>query len=375
MQVKQFLIKSPHAFDVGVLDSANLVLAFADRFLLETKDISQHFKKSFPNARIVFCSTAGEIQGTEVYDNTIAVTAITFEKTKVKTALVNIRDFKGSLDAGAHLLKVLSGEGLKHVLVLADGGLVNGSDLVRGMNSNTPSGVSVSGGLAGDGDRFQKTLVGLDDEIEAGNIVAIGLYGDNLLVGHGSNGGWDSFGPYREITKSNANVLYELEGKSALGLYKQYLGDQAEGLPGTALLFPLSLIIHEDSEPVVRTILAVNEVDGSMTFAGNMPKGAKARLMKANFDKLIDAASDAATNSFTPFKNHKPTLAILVSCVGRKLVLNQRVYEEVESVQQVLGADTVLTGFYSYGEISPLLKSNGCALHNQTMTITTLTEL
>jgi hypothetical protein len=375
MQIKQSLIINSGGFNAEPFEDANLVLVFGDRFLLDKPGIYDNFKKAYPQAPVVFCSTSGEIQGTEVYDDTIAVTAIAFKKTKVKAAIVNIKDFTGSLEAGAHLLKLLAAPDLKHVLVMADGGLVNGSDLVQGMNSAAPAGVSVSGGLAGDAARFEKTLVGLNEQIGTGNMVAIGLYGNSLLVGHGSNGGWDPFGPYRTITKSRANVLYELEGKPALELYKQYLGQQAAGLPGTALLFPLSLITAEDSEPVVRTILAVNEADGSMTFAGNMPEGAKARLMQANFDKLIDAASGAAANSFTPFKTHQPALAILVSCVGRKLVLNQRVFEEVESVQQVLGAGTALTGFYSYGEISPLLKSNGCALHNQTMTITTLTEI
>ncbi|MFI4963430.1 MAG: FIST signal transduction protein, partial [Legionellales bacterium] len=180
---------------------------------------------------------------------------------------------------------------------------------------------------------------------------------------------------YRKITKSRSNVLYELEGKSALALYKQYLGELASGLPGTALLFPLSIKLEENSEPVVRTILSVNEEDQSMTFAGDMPEGAQARLMKANFDRLIDAASEAATSSYTPFANHKPELALLISCVGRKLVLDQRVDEEVESVRNILGPEAFLTGFYSYGEISPLKESTKCSLHNQTMTITTFSEV
>ncbi|MDB5283385.1 MAG: hypothetical protein JWO06_2460, partial [Bacteroidota bacterium] len=317
----------------------------------------------------------GEILNNEVSDDTLAITAIQFEKTEIKTTLVNIRDFANSYEAGKHLPDALNGNDLKHILVLADGQLVNGSELVRGINTNLPSNITVSGGLAGDGPRFQKTLVGLNNNITEGNILAIGLYGKNLVVGHGSNGGWDSFGPYRKITKSVSNVLYELEGKSALDLYKQYLGDLASGLPGTALLFPLSIITDEDSEPVVRTILSVNEDEHSMTFAGDMPEGAQARLMKANFDRLIDAASGAAASSFAPFGTHKPQLALLISCVGRKLVLDQRVDEEVESVRSILGPDTYMTGFYSYGEISPLKNSGSCQLHNQTMTITTFSEI
>lgn len=374
MKIKQYQLKGDWKIN-DLVEKAVLVLVFGERGLIETNDISEKFKASFPAANIVFCSTAGEILDTGVNDNTLAVTAIEFDKSTIKTSLSNISDFKDSYTAGKHLVEALEHDNLRHIIVLADGQMVNGSELVRGMNETLPDKVTISGGLAGDGSRFQKTLVGLDSNIVAGNIVAVGLYGNSLVIGHGSNGGWDSFGPYRKVTKSKSNVLYELEGKSALELYKQYLGDLAEGLPGTALLFPLSIKINDSSEPVVRTVLSVSEEEQSMTFAGDIPEGSMARLMKANFDRLIDAASGAATNTFAPFNGMQPELALLISCVGRKLVLDQRVDEEVESVRDILGEKTFMTGFYSYGEISPLTKSNKCELHNQTMTITAFSEI
>jgi hypothetical protein len=374
MKIKQYQLKEGQEIP-DVAEGAQLVLVFGDKALIAGKDIAAKFQHNFPKANVVYCSTAGEILNNEVSDNTLAVTAIEFEKTEAKTNLVNIANFKDSYSAGKHLVEELQHDNLRHILVLADGQLVNGSELVRGMNENLLPKVTISGGLAGDGPRFQETLVGLNSNIVSGNIVAVGLYGDHLIVGHGSSGGWDSFGPLRRVTKSKSNVLYELEGKSALDLYKQYLGELASGLPGTALLFPLSIKLEDDSEPVVRTVLSVNEADHSMTFAGDIPLGSQARLMKANFDRLIDAASGAATNTFTPFKGMQPELAILISCVGRKLVLDQRVEEEVESVRNILGEKTFMTGFYSYGEISPLMKSPKCELHNQTMTITAFSEI
>jgi hypothetical protein len=374
MKIKQYQLKENQQLP-EIVENAQVVLAFGERALIEQQGIFEGFRKSFPKANIVFCSTAGEILDTQVSDNTLAVTAIEFEKTRTETTVTNIGNFKDSFSAGKQLVESLQHDNLRHIIVLADGQLVNGSELVRGMNQLLHESVTISGGLAGDGARFQKTLVGLNANIIAGNIVAIGLYGDNLVVGHGSSGGWDSFGPFRRVTKSKSNVLYELEGKSALDLYKQYLGDLASGLPGTALLFPLSIKTDDDSEPVVRTVLSVNEAEHSMTFAGDIPLGSQARLMKANFDRLIDAASGAASNTFTPFNGMQPELAILISCVGRKLVLDQRVEEEVESVRGILGDKTKLTGFYSYGEISPLMKSNKCELHNQTMTITAFSEI
>jgi hypothetical protein len=165
-----------------------------------------------------------------------------------------------------------------------------------------------------------------------------------------------------------------MDGRNALDLYKKYLGEHAKELPSSGLLYPLSLRIAENTTPVVRTILAVDENEKSMTFAGDVPEGAYARLMKANFDRLIDGAIGAAKVTSGMLASSPAELAILISCVGRKLVLKQRVEEEVEGVRDVLGRQPVLAGFYSYGEISPFTPNAKCELHNQTMTITTLSE-
>lgn len=373
MKIQQYKAETGQKLNLTSDKNVNLVLVFADRERLES-DIASEMGSVFPNANIVFCSTAGEIMGNSVSDGTISVTAVEFEKTGVKSALVNMKDYTDSSAAGKDIVEKLNGDKVRHILVFADGGMVNGSDLVKGMNESLPSGVTISGGLAGDGTQFAKTLVGLNRDIQVGNIAAIALSGDDLEVSCSSRGGWDSFGPDRKITKSEANVLYELDGNSALSLYKKYLGDLADQLPGSALLFPISIRVGEQSQPLVRTILSINEEDQSMTFAGNMPEGAYARLMKANFDRLIDAASGAAETCFTAFNSTAPQLAILVSCVGRKIVLGQRIDEEVESVREGFGKETAMAGFYSYGEISPLGGFLGCELYNQTMTITAFRE-
>ena len=353
---------------------AKLVLLFGNTSLLKDKSHYNDIKKSYPSAHILGCSTAGEIYDTQVRDESLVITAIEFESTKIQGGQVNIRDFNNSLHAGQQLAKSLRKEGLVHVFVISDGLHINGSDLVQGMTKNLPPDVSLTGGLSGDGERFKETLVLWDNPPEPGVIAAIGLYGARLKVGYGSMGGWDPFGPERLITRSEGNVLYELDRKSALDLYKKYLGEQADGLPATGLLFPLSLRTKKGDTGVVRTILSVDEKEQSMTFAGDVPVGSYVRLMKANYDRLIDGSHGAAQTSYEALGASIPDLAILISCVGRKLVLKQRVEEEVEAVRDVMGEQTPLIGFYSYGEISPFTPTARCELHNQTMTITTFSE-
>jgi hypothetical protein len=355
-------------------ESAQLVLLFGRTSILKEQKYFDEIRKAYPKAHFFGCSTAGEICGTQVSDDSLVITAVSFEHTQLKGARTKVADIENSFEAGEKLAQSLDKDGLTHVLVLSDGLKINGSDLVRGLKKHLPENVAVTGGLSGDGGRFEETLVIWDGPPEVDTVAVLGLYGDRLKVGYGSLGGWDPFGPDRLITRSKGNILYELDGRSALELYKKYLGEHAEGLPATGLLFPLSLRTKEGEIGVVRTILSVNEEDQSMTFAGDVPEGAYVRLMKANFDRLIDGAVGAAKTSYQAIGSSSPDLALLISCVGRKMVLKQRVEEEVEGVRDVMGYRTVLTGFYSYGEISPSKPSAECKLHNQTMTVTTLSE-
>jgi hypothetical protein len=351
--------------------SASLVLVFGGRHLLETDAPFSHLKAQFPLARIVMASTAGEISGTDVSEDRIVATAMSFESTRVACEVTDVADASQSFEAGSLLSKRLAGPDLVNVFVVSDGQRVNGTELTRGFNESLPAGVILTGGLAGDGTRFEKTLVGLDETPRAGRIVAIGFYGPKLTVRFGSAGGWAPFGPMRTVTRAAGNTLFELDGQSAIQLYKSYLGDEAAHLPGSALRFPLSITPSGGTSTVVRTILSIDEKNQSMVFAGDIPNNALVRFMRASYEDLVDGAALAAeeTRSSTP-----PSLVLCVSCVGRRIVLGQRTEEETEVVRETLGAIPTLAGFYSYGELSPSAGSSECRLHNQTMTITTLQE-
>lgn len=350
----------------------NLFLLFVSPDFKTKKEVVETLNSQYPKATIMGCSTAGEISDVTVKDNSISLTAIQLEKVTLKKVFVNVEDMNSSYKAGANIASQLFSDQLKHVIVLSDGLNVNGADLVSGLKSKLPN-TSITGGLAADGANFSKTFVINDNKISDKIIIGLGFYGEGLKVGYSSKGGWDSFGIERLVTKSDKNVLYELDGLPALEIYKSFLGDEAKNLPGSGLLFPLSMRDKKDSEPVVRTILAVSEEDQSLTFAGNIPQDSYVRLMKANIDRLIDGAEDSAVSANNTVKNSSE-LAILISCVGRRLVLKQMVEEEVEVVREVIGDKPSITGFYSYGEIAPFGEFSPCELHNQTMTITTLSE-
>lgn len=355
--------------------ACQLVFSFGAGEMVTLASAFEHIRAEFPNADIISCSTSGEIQDDNVYDDTISVTAIQFAHTSIRAARMSVNKGSNSYETGINLMKELEAEDLENIFVISEGTFSNGSELVNGLNENNHKKIPITGGMAGDAGRFEKTQVGLNQVPEEGNVVAVGFYGKNLQIGHSSFGGWDEFGRERVITRSNKNVLYEIDGRSALDLYKEYLGPYVNELPGSALLFPLSMRIGDTGKSLVRTILAISEEDKSMTFAGNLPEGSKVRLMKANFDRIIQGSSVAASQALSKEVQQSPELAILISCVGRKLILQERTYEEVKAARKIFGEKTTITGFYSYGELSPFNQDSNCELHNQTMTITTFTEI
>ena len=261
---------------------------------------------------------------------------------------------------------------MRAIFVLSDGLAVNGTELLNGIRAAASPGLVVTGGLAGDGSRFERTWVIASGKIVSGVVVGVGLYGDAVHVSHGSRGGWDSFGPERLVTKAVGNVLYELDGEPALALYKTYLGERASGLPATALLFPLALRQEGSQDTLVRTILSVDEAAQSMTFAGDIPQESIVQLMRANFDRLVDGAAQASADADR--QEIGDALTVAISCVGRRLVLGERAEEELEAAFDPEFDRDKFVGFYSYGEISPLVRGGCSALHNQTMTLTRIWE-
>lgn len=355
-------------------NEAQLVLCFGAKKRFEEVSIFFSLQQKFSAAQLLICSSAGEIFQDVVLEDALVAVALQFDKTTIQGGTVNIKDFASSYDAATALVKKMPQEDLAYLLVFSDGSLVNGSQLVNGLNAAVDSSVKIAGALAGDGDQFESTLVGFNEAPAQGNIAAIGFYGKDIALKFGYHIAADSFGLEKIITRSTDNVLMELEGQNALELYKKYLGSESKNLPGSALLFPLSLIVPGTKKPVIRTILSIDEEAKTMTFSGDVPEGSKVRFMKTSSNNLITSASFAAQQVVQNVPA-TPCFALLISCVGRKLLLKSRIDEEVEVIKNVFGAAVVMAGFYSYGEICPAHDCNHCQLHNQSMTITTFCEL
>jgi len=377
MKVSQAIVRGAAAsvadFSALTAIAPHLVLVFGSVDAL--KNGAPALLEAFPGAHRVGCSTAGEISQKGVEDATLVVTAMHFESTRVEQFSTVLASMEDSHAAGIRLASGLPKEGLRAVLIFGQGVHINGSAVLSGMTEVIGVEVPITGGLAGDGGAFAQTWVLDDQGASSDRLTCIGLYGERLEFSHGSFGGWSPFGPARKVTRSDNNVLFELDGERALDVYKRYLGDHAKDLPASGLLFPFAMLGSDHSEVgLIRTILGVDEACGSLTLAGDIDPNGYLKLMHASTDALVNGAEAAAEAAKKMQDNDGQGLALLVSCVGRKLVMGGRVDEEVEAVGDVFGKGATLAGFYSYGEISPFTRAVECKLHNQTMTITYIGE-
>jgi len=353
--------------------SADIVFIFGDRNIIKKSDTYTKLKILYPQADIVGCSTGGNILGDSINLARAVATAVYFDKGRIEISIEDFTDIDNQYKASYRLIDKLPKDNLKHIFILSDGLNMNGSFLVKGANEAINSQVPITGGLASDGKSFKETWVIANDTARQKRIVAVGFYGDSLHISSGYCAGWQEFGIYRRITKSVNNIVYEIDGQPALDLYKKYLGEYVQNLNANGLRFPFSVKRESEDYTIIRSVLAIDEKNKALIFAGDVPQGSLARLMKSDIDSLIDS-SEMASRKIKQ-ANQKTALGLVVSCVGRRVILNQLVDEEIEIIGDILGDEVELTGFYSYGELVPYSDEVlSCQLHNQTMTLTVIYE-
>ena len=355
-------------------ERARLVFVFAGAGSLVRLPVFENIMSTYPSADIIGCSAAGEIIGSDILDNSVTASAISFDNSIIKTVRIRKGEMRSGREIGETLASRFDHSGLVHIMIFADGMSVNGAEMVTAMWESLPYGVAVTGGLATGGIDSTKTRVFCRGDFDGRTIAAaVGFYGDRLKVGYGSRSGWSPFGPPMVVTRSEGNVIYELDGRPALDVYKKYLGDMAAGLPASGSLIPLSLREENaDSESTVSAIAVDHEI-GAVAFSGAAPEGSVARLMKASPESLVDAAEEAARESVAVFG--PPDFALLAGGVGRRAVLKHRTEEEIEAAGAVFGERAALAGFYSCGEISPASRFSRYEVKSQTMSVTTFTEM
>ncbi|HRJ53015.1 MAG TPA: FIST N-terminal domain-containing protein [Candidatus Thiothrix moscowensis] len=353
-----------------------LVLIFSEPDIKPYQQALDELQAKYPRSVIAGCSTLSSIYNDTIMENALVVGIIRFHKTRLAIAFAELNSPQESKQAGISIASSLNNDDLKGILVLTDGLNTQGCDLISGMASLiNQQQVTVVGGLSSDHLQFRTTWV-LCDGLPASHMVCgIGFYGEHFVIASQAKDGFKPFGPERMITRATGRILHEIDGRPALQLYKEYLGEHANDLPAACLRFPLAVWQHDRRHYVVRTPVAVDEENNSLTFVADVPDGYQIQLMYGSFDNLVEGAENAARSLIHRLPPSTPALALTISCSGRKMVMQEDTYQELEATLENLPQGSQQFGFYSYGEIAPTAQGTGwCSLHNETMTLTVLYE-
>jgi hypothetical protein len=352
----------------------DLVLFFGSKKAFDDGAAYFDLRSRFPKAIVFGCSGGGQIHSSGIIDDGITGLALKFKSTKLKLVSISSNDSDESLKIGNNLGRQLLSSDLVGVFVLSEGLEINGDNLMEGLSQSLPNTVVIGGGLAADDDRFARTTVSANCLPMRNLVAAVGFYGPDVEIKSSNGGGWKKTGKTMKITASRDNHLYDLNDEDALSIYKNNLGSEAAQLPMSGLRFPLMVSDPNDSEKsFVRTLLGIDNDVGMLTFAGNIPEGWTAEVMQASSDDLIEAASSAALETLSS-DDKAPDVSILVSCIGRRLVLGDKSVAEVNAVDKSYGQQTAMTGFYSYGEFSKTVENDSAHLFNQSLALFTITE-
>ena len=377
MKCRQWDLRPPftaQAIPAAERETFDLILAFGPTDEFARPDFHPQLRKAFPKAILAGCSTCGEIAQSGASEDHLIITGIRCEHGRLRSAVASVGEGDDT-SAGRTLAQALIAPDLRLVLVFTEGLHTHAQALVDGLLSVLPPQVLISGGLAGDGYRFQKTVVLTPDSVSGTQAVAVGFYGDRLQVRVASATSWEPFGRARRVTRAQGSKVFELDGKRALEIYAGYLGPEAANLPAAGLVYPVAVETVAGSPGLIRSLSAVNHDDGSLTFFGDIPEGSIVRLMNASYKELIAGASQAITHALHGAESPDQfTLGLLFSCAGRKAVLRAHTDLEIAAVSQHLPDSICLTGFHTYGEIGYAEATQRCEHHNQTMTVTLLSE-
>lgn len=361
---------------------ANLILVFSS-VAYDQKAVIEGVKSVAKDTLLAGCSDAGEITTAGPVAKHVAVMALATQDINWAVGVGQGADkdsFQAGKEAAEQAVKKAKGP-LSLFIMLLDGLAENGAAAVRGAQKVLGKDFPIMGGSAGDDFLFKQTFEYHDKEVLTKSIVGIGLAG-KFSFGVGVKHGWEPIGLPMKVTKAQGAKLIEVNDRPALSIYEDYFGRKAdelikEPIARMAYTYPLGMSVEGNPEFLIRAVVIADE-KGEISCAAEIPKGSEIRLMIGDTDKAIKAAKEAAENALSQLEGATPKAIFVFNCVARYKLLGPKIKEEIGAIQNVLGKDVPLIGFYTYGEIAPLggVLGEDCrsVFHNETMTLLVLGE-
>lgn len=361
---------------------AELIIVFSSVSYDQEKMISgvRSVSKEIP---LVGCSDSGEITTNGPTSEQVAVMALSADNIDfvIGVGLGADKDSYAAGMAAAKQVKEKSVKELSLVMTFLDGLAENGAAVVRGIQEVLGKDMPIVGGSAGDDFLFKKTFQYYNDQIMTNAVINIGFSGE-FFFGVGVRHGWKPIGLPMKVTEAKGSRIIKVNDRSALSIYEDYFGKKAEELirepiARMAYTYPLGMSVKGSEELLIRDVVIANE-QGEITCAAEIEEGSEIRLMLGEEERAILAAQEAAKQALSQLKGVEPKAIFVFNCMARKKLLGANIKNEIDAIQEVLGKQVPMIGFYTYGEVAPMAGEIGpkcfSVFHNETMTLMVLGE-
>jgi hypothetical protein len=250
----------------------------------------------------------------------------------------------------------------------------NFDNFLAGLEGSLPSDrfLPLWGGGAGNNfDAGAPTYQYCDDEVVSDG-VAYALLSGKAQAGWAMSHSLIPIGGERIVTRSKGNVIYEIDGKAAAEVLKEYLPEQALAKDEDWLPYSVSLALCfrapsyiKDEEHVVRGIPAVKMADGSITVQTEVSDGTSIWFSSRDKEKVATGLDRMAAQIKEQLGGEKPELVFQFECATRgKMMLRE--HEKLRYLRQFrrsVDPDVPWAGFYCAGEIGPVEEHNNHHLY------------
>ena len=239
-------------------------------------------------------------------------------------------------------------------------------DIVPRLLETLGGGISVLGGAAGS-QAFEVTPRQFFCDQVLRESVPVLLFSGPLDYAAGVATGWKPLGKVGRVTKSEGNLVQEIDGEPALSFYQNYLG--ADATSGeTHIAIPLAVFEEGSGDFYLRAPIAYDENAGTASFLGSVPEGASVQLTLASPENILEGTEESLARALSGYPgSSEPEAALFFSCAVRKLLLGTRAAKELDIVRSRLGDHVPVCGFYAFGEIGPVGSSGTSRFHNETL--------
>ncbi len=328
---------------------------------------------------IIGCSGAAIITNKGILPNGLCIMLLNFPKTAYfNTAIVDSISSKTALNSGKELgEKLLQGfPKMKRDLglIFSDGLIKDTSNLFYGLQEKLGTSFPLIGASASDKLQFLKTHLYFNDKLYIDAVCGI-IFGGKLNFGWGIKHGWKPLGKPRQVTKSYANIIYEIDNSPAANVYEEYLAcnlrEIKNELNRISTFYPIGIELQGEEEHLLRNLHSVDS-EGALIFQGNVPEGSRIRLMIGTKESCLTAARQALNEAKNGLFGKKIGFAFIFDSVSRYILLGRSANKELEIIKEEIGSNTPIMGVYTYGEQAPLKAINyhgKTYLHNQTFSI------